>query len=601
MKLDVNVINGKRGHTSFPLYKKDVVISNNNVVLLEDEQVEFKLTLDSYFHEVLIYINDISMTPSSVINSNNLWIYTWTPKRRNNYSYEAFFFNYFGIAEIHLSLKEDESSIVTDLIEFHPIEVLAKKINAERVELMLAFIAGHDSNALLDFFRVTKYGSSLRHGNTPVDIFYDKLEKIVIFIENNIDKIIKNPLSKLSNTHFYSTPNENTYLDEDSISWLCDNADQLYEEDAGSGLLVLDDNEYGIVKIRTGILVEDTNIYENQVIHGFVDSLINALLVLINGYSSPDNKMVKGLRNVDGYESFFNQINKFYKRMNNTKLIRSKIMIENLRKIKFKLESAMPVKCNIKGIPVFTHKVRYNISYSSFFIKIAQWYSCGKPDWTIREELFSIKSIPKLFEYYVLFYMKKIIEEHSGVVMRNDSNKDSSSYAYLVNDCHFELEYEPKYWTYGHVNNSSKIINSEQWSIKENKINKRSTNGPKSHRCPDFVIKITNNKGDLSMYILDAKYTDNDRAFIHYIPELTMKYIHGVHHISGESIVKGLVIINPSDKPGMRSFHNSKYDIFSDQPIYPIIANVGITPGFEFSDVTFIDKVIGRIIETTTN
>lgn len=62
----------------------------------------------------------------------------------------------------------------------------------------------------------------------------------------------------------------------------------------------------------------------------------------------------------------------------------------------------MPAKKHIIGVPTFTMKAKKDPLYLSVFKKIVDWYRFGKPDWSVQEELLSIQSIPKLFEYYSL-------------------------------------------------------------------------------------------------------------------------------------------------------------------------------------------------------
>lgn len=88
------------------------------------------------------------MEPTLIERVGELWTYRWLPKRLGRFSYECFFHNYYGIAELVLEAQYGER---TELFSFQSIEVLAKKLNAERVDKMLNYIAKIDSNALCAF------------------------------------------------------------------------------------------------------------------------------------------------------------------------------------------------------------------------------------------------------------------------------------------------------------------------------------------------------------------------------------------------------------------------------------------------------------------
>jgi hypothetical protein len=162
----------------------------------------------------------------------------------------------------------------------------------------------------------------------------------------------------------------------------------------------------------------------------------------------------------------------------------------------------------------------------------------------------------------------------------------------------FSLDYEPKYWVVGHQKiDHRNLINSEQWTIYNGKVSKRSNNTIYSNRCPDFVINLKDKGRLLRSYIIDAKYTSDDKVFSHYIPELSLKYLHGLHPIGGDSkVIMGLMIINPSNDNNVRHFHNNMFDIFSENPVQPSIISKSIKPGDELTENSNFEKLLRRII-----
>jgi hypothetical protein len=105
--------------------------------------------------------------------------------------------------------------------QYHPIEILAKKINAERVDNMLTFLASHDSEVLARFFRVTRIRADF--------FLIEQLERNAIFLSRVLPAICSNPLISLHQQSRLIVPNEHTLVDENTLSWLSENTDSLYQ------------------------------------------------------------------------------------------------------------------------------------------------------------------------------------------------------------------------------------------------------------------------------------------------------------------------------------------------------------------------------------
>lgn len=593
--LEIKLLNGKRSGQKISL-KVDEGVNVPKEYLLEDESIEIKLRLSEYHEKVYIVLHESEVESNYTTEENNKWVYTWYPKRLGHYSFECFFHNYFGIAELQLKLMNN--NIVT-YIKLSPIEILAKKINAERVNEMLDFLAKHNSDALCAFFRVTRRNAGYKEGDTPVDILIEQLENVVSSIQPLLNIIIKKPITKLTHKEKYIFPSESTNIDDTTLAWISDNTDELYETDnSNSAILEYDDKLFSAQKIRENSLVEDCNVYENQVIHGFVRTLIIATSAIIANFEHPRNTQSNFENNVDGYSSFFSQIKKYHQKLNVNKINKCKEILLQLSLIRKKIDSRVSVTKKVTGIPIFTMKAKHNPNYLIIFNKIASWHRYGKPDWSMQEELFSIKSIPKLFEYYILFYIKEVMDKILKAAPTLPSKSGDIKFKYIYESLEFSLDYEPKYWVVGHQKiDHRNLINSEQWTIYNGKVSKRSNNTIYSNRCPDFVINLKDKGRLLRSYIFDAKYTSDDKVFSHYIPELSLKYLHGLHPIGGDSkVIMGLMIINPSNDNNVRHFHNNMFDIFSENPVQPSIISKSIKPGNELTDNSNFEKLLRRII-----
>ena len=149
--------------------------------------------------------------------------------------------------------------------------------------------------------------------------------------------------------------------------------------------------------------------------------------------------------------------------------------------------------------------------------------------------------------------------------------------------------YEPEIWMAGHSSAAGQdLVNTEGWTTKygqgETKISRRGSFGPWANRCPDIVIKLDNGKHSSKYIIIDAKYTDNGRAFLNYLPELTMKYVHGIHRqTNGDNSTIALIIVNPNEAATTRHFHHYDYSIYGTNPVTPalLVSSIDVAAAHE--------------------
>lgn len=560
MELSVKILNGKREGCCFTL-------TSTNLYFYENEALEFKLILDTKHHYISIffYETELNYTESKLIETNSIE-YIWKPKRHAIYGYECLFHNYFGIAELSLNIDSHETT--------YQMEVLATKINAFRTKKMLSFLINQDSNVLWSFLRATRIRAGKPVGDISVDHSIEHLEITIKQIESLLTHIFNKPMVKVIPKTNYVSLRDNHNIDDTTLAWISDNLDKLFEIDNSvDALLELDNKFYSIHSLQTNILVNDTDIYENQVLHGFIHRLrAEAKSIISKLNASPNNNFTKNYEL--GYESLFNQLNNMLKKLNKYKIKKCESLIKRLDFLLYKLNKNIPIKTIHKGVPTFTQKVKHNFLYLSYFKKIIEWDRNGKTDWSTTEELFAIKNIPTLFEYYLFFYIKGILTEKFGEFLLINYNHSNIRFVFEKNMEQIILEYQPKFWVKSHSEkNVLNLINTEKWTIWNHKdIRERNPLSKYPLRSPDILLTHIGSLEKMSCFIIDAKYTKNNKVFSHYLPELTLKYLHGIHHIdSGKNHSMGLMLVNPCEEESIRHFHHDDYNIFSNDPIIPAL------------------------------
>ncbi|MGC3932227.1 hypothetical protein [Pseudomonas atacamensis] len=598
----------------------------------EDDVIKFSVTLNFKAKPRLV-LHEIQMSATSERHIDDQWIYEWSPGF-GEYRYNCFFQNYYGLATLDLLIDDEDLKPdnydhknptlldTTVVIEYQEIEILAKAQNAHRVDAMIGFLASQDPNLIASVFRVTRLRSGFQNddGHTESQ-FLDRVERNVIQLEHLIGTIISYPLTKVVESTRLIVPTRQSVVDDKTVAWISDNLNELSETDNPyDSTLELDGIHYTSNKIQETFIDKKTNCYENQVVHGYAIQLKLAVKNILS--SMRDTKMVNPKDTPVGYSSFFNQINKYSAIINRNKIDKCESLDARLATILARLRKYLPVVRHSLGIPCLTPKAKVNHSYREIFFKMIELLRFGRPDWSAKDELLSIKSISKLFEYYCLFLVRSKMEKtfgQSNVPLEGArSSDDLAKFQYYWKGLTIDLLYEPNYWAAGHVEAvDATEINSEGWSkskVEKHKYSniladnfakgKKGTRHIYSRRTPDLVIRIENAERESKSIILDAKYTRNEKAFLDYLPDLTMKYIHGIHHKNtGLNNSVALMIINPTSdlKERTRHFHSDSYSIFGAHPVTPALLVSSLDFNNAENDESEFTRCIIKLLELTLN
>lgn len=564
--------------------------------LKENEAIEFSFTTSSQYSSATLELYEHSIEPTRVeTHDDDKVTFIWSPLIKRGYQYECLFINYFGVAELNVKLTE-EYRTDPDFIYFQPIEILSSKVTEDKVEEMFNFLSQLPGESLHSIFSATRHGVGLTEGTVSPEINQERLEIATTKLQNKIVYIIKNSITRLVPEYKTITATGDEDVDDKTLGWLLENLSVLSETDnLESAHIYYDEIYYSASSLQIPVLANNTNLYENQVIHGYINLLLYESQELLSHYTQGfvirdrDNNYIP-----DGYSSFFDKVSRFKNKLVQSKIKSCEQIIDELKKIKLIMDMHVPVSIGIMNRPIITPKVNKNHGYRDVFVDIIQWHEKGIVDWSVYDNLFAIQSIPKLFETYCFYRVAISLNELFGF-----KNK-KSLYNIFLSKQGFEISIlrEPKYWISNHKKSyNQKIANSEGWTIKNrDQINPRSHKGPYAHRAPDIVIKIVDPNGFKELIILDAKYTNIKNAFINYLPELTMKYVHGIHKIkSNERTVNSLTIIHPDTERSFRSFHDDDYNIFGQHSVSPSLQCIGVTLGEE-RESDYLSKLLEKLL-----
>lgn len=599
----------------------------------EDDVIKFTATLDREARVKLI-LHEIQMYATSRKEEDGKWIYEWSPGL-GEYTHHCFFQNYYGLASLDLliesidgaySVYDDLSGVLSAnsvLIEYQEIEVLAKSENASRVDSMISFLSTQDPNLIASVFRVTRLRAGFVGDEGRSDSQYlDRVEKNTRDVERVIRALLKTPILKSQAQTRLVVPNEHSVPDDSTISWINDNTSEIYQtDDQLNSFFEIDDKYYSANKILETYVATSSDCYENRVIHGYVILLKRAVKIILESMKS--RRLVQDKEPPKGYASFFTQISKYSKIINKNKLDRCADLDRRLSMVLEKLKKVIPVSGLHLGVPHLTPKAKSNPVYREVFLRMIEFMRFGRPSWDVNDELLSITSVPKLFEYYCLFITRQKIESFVALdnpdgLIGGENVENISKFSYRFRDLTISLLYEPSYWVHGHHNAfGAQQVNSEGWTrsklerfrnysspLSDFSIGRRGTTGPHARRSPDLVIQIEAPQRKTLSIIIDAKYTRNEKAFLDYLPALTMKYIHGIHdQVTGHQQAIALIIMNPTSDLAERTrhFHSERYSIHGAVPVFPalLVSSLDFTTA-ELHTSDFHKNIL-KVIELVTD
>lgn len=352
---------------------------------------------------------------------------------------------------------------------------------------------------------------------------------------------------------------------ESSLQWLMENMSVLEKTNNTAVADILIQNRlYTISEVQAEYLHEDTDIYENQIIHGF--------LINVREFLSDRRIMLKYLVQkltieVDQTGVLHSrQLLRYYRRLFDT----CTVVIQQCEAIIDFFEQYVPVSAPRIEFPTRIEGFQTKEHYYSILKPIQEWFSRDKDIHIGYKELFAgTRSIDKLYELYCLFHVINVLEKIGFKLRHQPTSIQSKEYfeeSYHVGMYLFEPYREVELSLYYEC--LPKTYKTSIW-----------THGGKALR-PDFVVeykKVGSNRSNL--IILDAKYQTVEAIRRFTYRALIPKYLHGISSYQGGiTTIQGLFILHPEStgKPSVESWHQSPFRWFDDTPTLPAIGRVEI-------------------------
>ena len=395
--------------------------------------------------------------------------------------------------------------------------------------------------------------SSILAGIKENDII--SLEAKIAFLEQTLEiykqsyQYLKtNPYSKLEKTESIDSFDKLQSVSQRTIQYITNNIDELAVVNYDTGIRF--NNQYYQPK---RILIERNSysydVYENQIIIGFLKTLVSEIIATINNLLEKTYLKSKSPI-IDGYiDSMYQIFSRSIKRING--------YVEALRKLQnsyqqmyyfysklFNISADM-----VKALPIVTPVFRSINAYRQIYLVIHNWFAVGNYDLGKDELLLSFISTSKIYEYYCLIKMLCYINNTTDFNLT-----ESKRVKYFVNNNYYTdtkynntfifendrikltLFFQPVIYGDDRAFNGLDVFRN---TTSNSKID---NNGRGKTYTPDYIIKVE--YGDKSDYlILDAKFSTPENIRRHQLQELVYKYLFSVSPLNKNDEILGLYIL----------------------------------------------------------
>lgn len=492
---------------------------------------------------------------------------------------ELIFNGCFDLAYVSVFMDNEEGEekfLYTDFLH-----IATTKQTAKQVEQMLDEIEANIPNFLeVCFSHNRKKSGIIKNNIRSIWNTLKILDEIIKIYEENYGYFSNRKKASVESFAAIVDTKSMWTIDQESLRWVVCNPDNLIKTDRNSGIIVNNQN-FIPSKIKTYLSQYSYNVYENNVVLGFLRNIIEYLDNQITGF----NKEIVEIENIP--ECIIEQLPNTHELTGRCIYVYYKGVIERfidkkllLQEIYYKYEKVLECQAEmIHGIPRFTNTFKRVYHYRLCYECIVKWFEFGDYTFNHLSYLFKLKTLSRIFEYFCLIKLQNaltqcgyIFQEANRIIydIEDDTEDINNQYIFSGHGYKLTLLYEPYIWV-DKINEGINLYSTGYNFSKGNWNDKW---------MPDFVLKISSDYKDY-YYILDAKYSNAQNIKKIYMPELVLKYSTQIASKDKFfSDVIGVGALYPEDKDRMCDF---KKNMIGSQkqslPKYFSLAIVGKSTG----------------------
>ncbi len=601
------------GHPWEPLDLTDVPDTEQPPVrVVEDEPVEFVLRCPEDV-QPLLSIQDVELDRPHWQKIGDVVEYRWEPHPGG----PPPFLNHFGYCILTIEFLSGVDG--KEAVSYAAVEVFARKPNAERAERILDYLESRMEDVSRSCFNAAHPGAdhadrgdggeAPEGGNIPASVLLQSIADHLQTVAALMPRFRYRKRCRLAPTPRRIKAAQAVNLTEHSVHWALTHLDTLLPVGSPTaGSIAVGNRFYEMDEIETYALSEDTNVYENQVIAGYLES-IAARLSEVERFC---HAQLQALENEGflalippGYGSIFD-IKRKVGRKRFAKLLAECAALQRVCADQLAFwRLHLPVTRTVREMPVLTPGFLATPHYHQSFRQVVAWHGLGRLNLAGERFLYGLRTIDRLYEFYCLFRLVETLREEGWEPLGQALRPPAPGVRGLDWDARPDNVY-----TFGRGGERITLFyEPEVGRTPDGALDLVRTMEGGAGFLPDFVLKFeAAQAGRPSYLILDAKYVSPYLALNFELTKITMKYLHGIGAPDGgRSPVRGIFVLHPqsfhSAAPGLpyRAYHAKNFDLFSGTPAVPVLAAVELTPGNgeepDAAGDAALRRVLGRALE----
>lgn len=417
-----------------------------------------------------------------------------------------YFSQCFGMAVVRIYIDSEEHLI--------PFNVLAKTVTAQNVERMIRYLSIKREHIIRLCLSRTSRPAGVKHeGQSDPEAIVSAAERIIGFFESNLSELRRHIRTKLvpSKVPAWKAAKSGTLIDPVDVLL---NLDSLRPEDGGEQEVMLRGKRYSASAIDVTALVREANVQENIILIGGLYSILRIVRSLVEEI----NTDFQGLSIASNDTEYQDLRYVLFKVSKDAMLHRSEIIIASAQRLIRMLERDYGIRFAGEVIPRISPYVRSSRIYRGIFEQYAQWYQLGSPSLDGLNFLIKLRSLSKIFEFYVLFRLIDYLYDAAWTVTDFSLNEELDSLApksmsFERNNIGLILSYEPEIRKFSKVTQHMDLIKVDDPAH------------PAPFWTPDYTVRLYHKVSRKTRYlILDAKYQPFYNVRKYALSDLRHKY-----------------------------------------------------------------------------
>ena len=503
------------------------------------------------------------------------------------------FLNLIGFVVISLQITYEDDETVVYYSE--PLSVLIHKdqtSNAvDEVEKIIDYVYQNQNTLLISNHQNSKVLGDLQpNRDINLEAKLKLAEEILIIYKDYYGYFKTNSRFKVITKNVEDDASKLTHITSATLKYIATHPEHLQNVKGNNGIRV---NHKNYVPKRTLVDHKQNtfNIYENQVVLGFLRTIIRdlrSMKELVNKLLKRSDTLING--EIEGYIH-----SSFYILRSSQSVL--ELNLKRIAELQNEFISLLSYYQRIFDVDILDFDVIPKPSaillnvpqYNNIYIHICKWYDYGIYNLEKERFLLSFMDLTSIYEVYVLakiinivsrkgFYLEES-KRHTYKTTQNNLYENTfckNTFIFKKDDVLITIYYQPVVFDGRRSGeNGINLFRNNSYNVR-NKSNYFTPNDC-YYYTPDLIIKKEDSEG-VNYYILDAKYSNSASVKNNHIVPLAFKYLISLSPRKNE-IIKGLYIVygKPTENDKKESVYNlsdlNRKTITPDMQLIPMTEN----------------------------